>query len=177
MFWSFMAWAQQNPIITAGLITFAGVVVALCGNAGLAALDRRAKQRHERHVVTTALLAELQYLHREYSYREGRIAAAAGHFDVPLIEATDVYDRLLDRIGLLNLDQVGKVIHAYLGVKHLDPNLHRMEAESKARGAPDRGNPGPHHLRIDELNFALARTLYTERIGLFQTAIDALRKA
>src|SRR5262245_2137494 len=114
--------------IIAGAIAFVGVIVALVGNASLAWLDRWSKRRNESQVMRSALLAELVFLRDSYEYRAQLLARGPPYFDVPVHSATEVYDRLLDRIGLLTTEQSAKVVHAYLATKHLHMNLRRNEA-------------------------------------------------
>jgi hypothetical protein len=116
--------------------------------------------------MRTALLAELRFLVASYEYRASRMEAASGSFDVSVHTATEVYDRMLDKIGLLTVDQAHNVIHAYLGAKHLPFNL-RQQAR--------REGDNPDFVRVIRNDIGIAIKLHRERIDLFKNAIDALR--
>lgn len=158
--------------IIAGVIAFVGVIVALVGNASLAWLDRWSKRQHEANVMRSALLAELAFLRNSYEKRLQLLSRGPPYFDVPANTATEVYDRLLDRIGLLTMEQSGKVVHAYIAAKHLQVNLRRNEL---TRPPPtDLGDPGPGHIRVTGTNVIAARDLHSERLEIFKAAIASL---
>src|SRR5262245_51810199 len=101
-----------NPTVVAGKIAFVGVVVALCGNALLAWADRWAKRHHDRKVMRSSLSAELGFLLNELVGRSQMMRQSTAGFNVPVRISTQVYDNMLDKIGLLSVSQAGKVIHA-----------------------------------------------------------------
>lgn len=158
--------------IIAGAIAFIGVIAALVGNASLAWLDRWSKRRHEADVLRSALLAELMFLKDSYEYRAQFLASGPPYYDIPLHTTTEVYDRLLDRIGLLTIEQSAKVVHAYLAAKHLPINLRRNEAIRPPH--TDAGDPGADYIRVTGTNVIAARDLHTERVEIFEIAIASL---
>lgn len=171
-------WTQIMPSLVTGLLALVGVAAGIGGTAWVHARERTKKLNDERVAMRSALLAELTFLCKSYAYREAAIGSAGlldrPSFDVPLREATEVYDRLLDRIGLLTEDQGGKVVHAYLAAKHLLPNLRRLEAARDEEGQAHPGVPSEDYIRIRNSNFSEARALHCERVVLFDEAIKAL---
>lgn len=173
-----LAWMDSYPeiakyaAIIAGMIAFVGVIFALCGNALLQWLDRWARRRHDRQVVRAALVAELKFLVASYENREELMAKASDYFDVPTHTATEVYEKLLDKIGLLTVYQANKVLHAYLAAKHLPMNLLRNEKDNAVLLTMSQVHEG--YVRVSRINVPQARLLHLERIDLFKAAIVAL---
>jgi hypothetical protein len=160
-----------SPIIAAGKIAFLGVVVGLLGNVVVLRVDRWAKRSHERRVMRSALLAELSFLVKSYEVRAKMMEEAETPFDVPTHTATEVYDRLLDKIGLLTVDQAGKVIHAYLAAKQMPMNLRRMARNAEVT---DQLRDTEDFIRVARSDMAIGVRLHRERIVLFKDAIVAL---
>jgi hypothetical protein len=164
-----------SPIIAAGKIAFLGVVVGLLGNAGVQWLDRWAKRRHDRKVLCSALTAELSLLHDSYETRIEMMREKGG-FYVPTISATSVYEKMLDKIGLLTPKRGRKVIHAYLTDRHLIPRLRLQET----RGVPGTGvvasSPTADFIRVSPENMDRAIEAHRTRMVTMKAAIDALKE-
>lgn len=171
-----LAWIDAHPwigTIVAGTLALFGVILALCGNALLQWWDRRSKRRHDRDVIRSALLAELAHLHVSYEYRVGLMEKAKDSFDVPVHTATEVYDRVLDRVGLFTAQEASAVIHAYLAAKHLPMNLRRLSLLRDLVGG-DIGSDRDF-VRVTAHDMDQAIRLHRERIDLFKVAMIALR--
>jgi len=175
-----LAWLGSYPTlkdyagIFTGALALVGVIFALCGNALLQWWDRKSKRDHDREVIRSALVAELQFLVDSYDNRQQLIAETPDYFDVPVRAETEVYDKMLDKVGLLRVDQAKKVIHAYLAAKHLAMNLERNEDENPPLVKTWVGHP-EGYVRVSRENAQDAVDLHRERIGLFRAAITALQ--
>jgi hypothetical protein len=162
---------NNSQIMTAGLIAFAGVVLGLITNGLLQWGDRASRRRHERKAMRSALVAELSFLLQEYDVRVFRMSHATEGFNVPTITATQVFDSLLERIGLLTPEQGRIVIHAYLGAKHLLPNLRFKAFETAKFEEPIFTDD---YVRVAQFNVEWAMKRHEERIDLFKRAIRVL---
>jgi hypothetical protein len=170
------SWFDLHQIFIGSLIVFAGVIAGLIGNGLLQRWDRSSRRDHDREVMRSALLAELTHLLNSYEYRVGEMSKMKGSFDIPIATETEVYDKLLDQIGVLKPEQGSKVIHAYLAAKHLCIDVGWIvKAVREAFEAST--EPGPHEgmMRVPPWAITEALRLHRERIVLFKDAISALR--
>jgi hypothetical protein len=153
---------------------FAGVIVGLIGNGRLQRRDREARRWHDRKVMSSALITELSFLVKSYEDRVQRMENAQPYFDVPMVVETEVYDSLRDKIGLLEPEQGGKVIHAYLAAKHLIMDIRWLVTEvgELMEPAPDR-HEGMMRVPVWAMQDAVRQ--HRDRIVLFKEAIAALR--
>jgi hypothetical protein len=117
-------------------------------NAWLARRQHSRQVRHDRDALRTALRAELEIIRDAFRERIAAIdSASASHKSmlVPLDTMTDVYGRLMDRIGLLSEREVTAVMRAYILVRQMPERLqlimrqHASEIE-RARGFADIGS-------------------------------------
>jgi len=115
-----------------GLLGFAGVIYTIIMNA------RLTRQQHERELIQeqtalrTALIAELRALRKTYedriqSLREKDSGQSAL---IPEFVSKQVYDNLLDRIGLLTAEEIESVMDAYLLVAELPVRLRLFAKDS-----------------------------------------------
>jgi hypothetical protein len=107
---------KEYQTLIVGGFGFAGVITTLFVNAWL---DRRRHQRqilHESKTLRAALRSELGLLQEAFRDRLTMIAASKSGQSmlVPLDTLTDVYGRLIDRIGLLSEPEIPIVMRAYL---------------------------------------------------------------
>ena len=177
-----LSWVGQHQAIVAALIVFVGVVFGLIGNAGLQWWDRSSRRDHDRKVMSSALLAELtnhlklcqEMLDDMMKVQPG----TPGSFDMPEVIATEVYDTLLDKIGVLEPEQGSRVIQAYQAVKLLPKHV-RWGAKEIVRRAPAEPDPtsDPHEgmMRVPMEAMPYVVRSYQECIDLFKAAIAALR--
>jgi hypothetical protein len=178
------SWIDQHQTIVAGLIAFAGVTFGLGVNALLQWLDRRSKRIHDQQVMRSALLAEMTFLLRSLESRVQSMSVASGSFDIPMVTETEVYDRLLERIGVLEPEQGDGLIHAYLAAKHLSADVRWIvaaiapsadvpaEVLSKLRCEPD---PHEDQIRVPPWAIPEVVRVHWKRIDLLKAAITALK--
>jgi plasmid stability protein len=103
------------------LLGLGGVMLTLRVNARLDAQHQRRIADHERDILRQALLAELTML-------RDNVQA-----DVDL---TRMYDRVLDRLGLLTPDQARKVITAYSNAALLPSQVKMLKLSNAIKTSP-----------------------------------------
>jgi hypothetical protein len=94
-------------------------------------------------------------------------------FDVPVHVPTQVYDKMLDRIGLFSPKQANAVIHAYLAAKHLPMNLRRLALETAMLQAPKITDD---YIEVAKFNMDKAIKLHRDRLALVAEALKLLTK-
>jgi hypothetical protein len=175
------SWIGQHQAIVAAFIVFVGVIVGLVGNGLLQRWDRNSKRNHDREATRMALVAELGHLVHSYEHRVELMKQTTGHFSVPVHVPTEVYDAMLDKVGLLRLGQSTAVIHAYLAAKHLPMNLRRIEDELlnlrriDDHLPPEIGEPRGDYVRVSPSNMETAIRMHETRIELYKAAIAVLK--
>ncbi len=114
---------ERFQTLTAGLIGFSGVVLALLGNAWSVRRQHARQIDHERQVLRTALRSELGILRDAYSDRIDMIDQAqqgnSSEVLVPLNTMTDAYGQLLEKLGLLSEEEVQATMTAYALVRQM----------------------------------------------------------
>jgi hypothetical protein len=167
------SWFDLHQTFIGSLIVLLGVILGLCGNAVLQWWDRDSRRDHDRETTRKALRAELQHLVDSYQFRVDRMRKreAGGNFHVPVHVPTEVYDAMLDKVGLLTIEQSELVIKAYLGAKHLPLNLRRIERE---QGPQPHTEPLEDYVTVSSGNLPDSIKLHNDRIDMFTLAIAAL---
>ncbi|MCC6891075.1 MAG: hypothetical protein IT536_21315 [Hyphomicrobiales bacterium] len=124
--------AHQTLIV--GILGFIGVMATLAFNARLARKAEDRKIAHERRVLRVALVEEMKVQRDALLHAgEGAKVAKTGKEPkqdalTPLRRWTDVFERSIDRLGLLNPDEVAAVLDAYLPLKELTSKIRILES-------------------------------------------------
>lgn len=132
--WCFIK--QYQTLIVGGL-GFLGVMATIAMNAGLARRQHDRQIHHDARVLRTALRAELEIIRDAFRDRIAMIDEAQskqqnkGLF-VPLNTMTDVYMKVIDRIGLLSVPEVGAVLRAYILIRQMPERLRVLSAKEAA---------------------------------------------
>ena len=136
---------ERFQTLTAGIIGFSGIVFALLGNAWLARRQHARQIYHERQILLTALRSELGALRDAYSDRIDMIDRAQQDNStgvlVPLNTMTDIYDQLLDKIGLLSEEEVRPAMNAYNLARQMPERVQLLRRQ---------------HATVDELESGMA---------------------
>jgi hypothetical protein len=137
---------QYQTLIVGGL-GFLGVMATLAFNAWLARRQHFRQIRHDANALRVALRAELEILRDAFRDRIATIGEAQPSHKsilVPLDTMTDVYGRLIDRIGLLSGHEIRPVLRAYILVRQMPERLRLLAQQQgteieRARGFAEFG--------------------------------------
>ncbi|KPZ65998.1 hypothetical protein AN394_04184 [Pseudoalteromonas sp. P1-26] len=125
---------QKYQILIAGCLGFSGVVVTILANGFFSRQQHKRELKSKTDSVRVAILSELEI---NLSSFEARIEQLSKPINsdahIPKTLFTDVYDTLLDQVGLLNDNQVSTVIKAYLLIKEL-PYFFQLYADDSKEG-------------------------------------------
>ena len=120
-----------------GLLGFFGVIYTIRMNARLARDKSEHQLNHERAALRTALCAELTSIRTTYENRSQDCEDANGtSVYIPEYVPNQIYQKLLDRIGLLTLAEIESVIQAYLLVVELPERLRFLSEDFGITGEP-----------------------------------------
>jgi hypothetical protein len=152
--------------VLVGALGFVGVITTLAVNGVLARRQLRNQRDHDGRVLKTALRIELEALRDSYVSRIENIDKGESDFFVPATTATAVFDRLLDKIGLLSVEDGAAVLKAYALAKELPVRLRLLG--------------GVHEPEISKLgwipvlakNANVVRRMHVEFIKAFDEAIQ-----
>jgi hypothetical protein len=130
-----IAFLKSYQTLVVGLLGFLGVMATLAFNAWLARKSERRKIEHEANVLRRALVEEMKVQRdslinaAEGAKRGADENAAGARNDVltPLLRFADIFEKSIDKLGLLTSDEVGAVLDAYLSIKELTPKIRIME--------------------------------------------------
>ena len=160
----------QYQSIIVGLLGFGGVILTLLLNARLERKRRAASIAHDRLVIRTALVEELRTIARSF---QGRIEmlekAEVGNTEqmlVPMTTMVQVYDRLLDRLGLLSSTEVQNVMRAHLLLRELPEKLRLLNPQMPADSSG--------YFKLERRHFQSVKTLHVNYKGVIEEAIAAL---
>ncbi|MCA3940729.1 hypothetical protein JKP09_20815 [Vibrio vulnificus] len=112
--------------LVAGLIGFVGVILSLIANGYFARRQERERIAHNKLTILAALKAELRVnlgtfearaiqLERPFNYE--------GDGYLPLVVFNDVYQQLLNQLGLLDEEHAESIIKVYLAIEELPPTM------------------------------------------------------
>jgi len=160
----------QYQTLIVGLLGFTGVILTLLTNARLNRKQHARQIEHERTALKAALSTELSIIRDTFRDRLEMIGEPTGSQGmwVPLDTMTDVYGRVLDKIGLLSREQVNLVLRAYLLIRAVPERLRLME------GSPEI-EPGATYLHVGSKHVGDARRMHENFLGDIEKAIAALR--
>ena len=159
---------QQIQTFVVGIIGFGGVAWSISHSAKLSR-DQHARQvAHERETLRIALLAELT--RNKVTISENvetlKYEEDSARILVPITPITSVYEKLLDKIGVLSEEQARAVMDAYLLLQDAPRRL-KLIAES----VPDLGNMGGEHILASARS---VRKLHEAILVRLEPAITAL---
>ena len=120
--------------LVVGILGFCGVMVTLAFNAKLA---RRADERriaHEARVLRTALVEEMKVqrdalMHASNTSKKPDEPRNFGRQDAltPLRRWSDIFEKSIDKLGLLQPEEFAAVLDAYLPLKELTSKIWLLE--------------------------------------------------
>jgi plasmid stability protein len=122
------------------LLGLGGVMLTLRVNARLDAQHQRRIADHERDILRQALLAELTMLRdnvqADVDQLKPMIKKDGVTFYLNVMLLTRMYDRVLDRLGLLTPDQARKVITAYSNAALLPSQVKMLKLSNAIKTSP-----------------------------------------
>jgi len=174
MDWPTLLKDYQSGLV--GLLGFTGVIVTLIVNAKLARRQHERKLADERAILRGALLAELTILRNVYQDRIEKVADRPGPGSgiiVPVHVISEVYNRLMDKLGLLTSDEAGKVISAYLLARELPENVRLVKWSKQLPADQDT----EHFILVPPPAIETVLKMHRVQLGEIEKAIDALTNA
>jgi hypothetical protein len=127
--------------LVVGILGFVGVMATLAFNARLARRAEDRKITHEARALRTALVEERKVqrdalMHAADTSKQTDAPTKLGRNDAltPLHRWSDIFDKSIDKLGLLRSDEVATILDAYLPLKELTPKIRLLET----RVPPDR---------------------------------------
>ncbi|KPH92148.1 hypothetical protein AMS57_01050 [Pseudoalteromonas undina] len=125
---------QKYQILIAGCLGFVGVIVTILANGFFSRQQHKRELKSKENSVRVAIRSELEINLSSFEARIeqlGKPTNSDAH--IPNSFFTDVYDTLLNEIGLLNESEVASVINAYLLIKEL-PYYFQLYAHTSKEG-------------------------------------------
>ncbi len=178
-------WVNGHQNLTAGILAFAGVIIAsifgftgviltLRHNAQQARDQRQEERRHECRSLRVALIEELK-INRAAVINNtemtktgaGKLSEAGGYY-IPTDLMDDGYRAFIDRIGLLSQPEVRKVIFAYLSLRTYKAKLFLV-------GVPP--HTGDRHVQVPVENAPMLIGLLESLISPLDEAIEIMEQA
>lgn len=138
-FWNFIR-AYQTLVV--GLLGFAGIIVTLLVNAYLQRAQDRRRAKQEARGLRIALMEELRVQRMVLEEVAESLGTAEDNGDagvrfglVPLQRYSRVFDRSIDKLGLLTGRELAYVFAAYLPLSAMTWKLKAMESATQHRDA------------------------------------------
>lgn len=164
------SFVQANQVLSTGVLGFAGVILTLLTNARLQRKQHQRQVAHDANVLRAAIKAELTVNKLAY---EGRLEQFAdvnetNHVLIPNKVVDNVYQKLLDKIGLLTEAETQKIVEAYLSLSDL-PYRIRILA-----GTDSLGGMGDEYVRLDQTRIETAKKMHEAYLPRIIEAIKAI---
>lgn len=171
MFEAAIEYFQRFQTSLVGLIGFAGVMITIAMNGRLARQQHERQLTHERNALRTALCAELEAIRRIYLARSEieRDTKPRQSMLIPEYVVNHMYQRLLDRIGLLTTGEIETVMKAYLLVSELPARLRLLAGPT--------GDAGdyPGYIRIPSEHVQNAAKMHANFLPDVAAAVETLK--
>lgn len=153
-----------------GLLGFLGVMATLWWNARQARAAREETVRHERATLRTAMIEELRLVKGAFELRIEQTArdSRADFSYVPKRLPILIYDRLLDRIGILSSSEVAAIMHAYGIVQQLPDRLRLISKTPE---------DNPDFFEVESEQFEMLRGIHERYLQVVDEAIRKLEAA
>lgn len=106
---------KTYQILIAGIVGFTGVVCTMLANAYIQRTQHRRKVRHEKQALRSALKAELNANKEAYEHRIEQFNEPSGdnHALMQNKVQDNVYNTLLEKIGILEPNEIKRIVEAY----------------------------------------------------------------
>jgi hypothetical protein len=172
--WNFIR-AYQTLVV--GLLGFAGVILTLLVNAYLQRAQDRRRAKQEARGLRIALMEELRVQRmvleevvESLDTAENENGDAGGRFGlVPLERYSRVFDRSIDKLGLLTGRELAYVFAAYLPLSAMTWKLKAMEPATEHR------DPTGDIARITPQHFDAVKKMHRNSLLAIDAAMRELR--
>lgn len=162
---------DKYQTLVVGLLGFLGVICTIRMNARLARDQRERQLNHERAALRTALCAELVIIRDIFEDRSQMCKEddSGNSALIPEYVPNQVYHHLLDRIGLLTIEEIEPVMQAYLLVAELPVRLRLISMDSGDPREPT------GYLRIGADFVEAAGSIHRSFLSRIDSALEVLR--
>lgn len=112
---------KTYQILITGLFGFAGVVCTMLANAHMQRAQHKRTVQHEKQALRSALKAELNAIKEAYEHRIEQFKEPSGdnHALMQNTVQDNVYNTLLEKIGILEPDEIRRVVEAYQIIREI----------------------------------------------------------
>jgi hypothetical protein len=127
------AFLRTYQTLIVGVLGFSGVILTLAINAWLARCADRRKIAHEANVLRTAIIEEMKIQRsalvnsEETLKQQVDLKKTSPTVLIPLQRFTEIFDKSIDKLGLLTSDEVAAILDAYLTLRQLTPKMRILE--------------------------------------------------
>lgn len=169
-----------------GVLGFLGVMATLAFNAWLARNAEKRKIAHEARVLRTALVEEMKVqrdalMHAAETSERAEQPTDTGRYDAltPLRRWSDIFDKSIDKLGLLQPDEVAAVLDAYLPLRELTPKIRLLESRIPLdrRRVEYSEAPPPDYALVAHNDVKVLGEVHAIYIPAFDKAIKKLRSS
>ncbi len=123
--------AKDFQTLIVGVLGFSGVIFTLRVNSRLSRDQHERNITHEREVLKAALRAELELIH--HAFTDKSISLEGDHENIgaffPEETHTKIYNKCIEKLGLLSPEQVSAVIEAYTVIDEVPTRLRLLTSE------------------------------------------------
>ncbi|WP_296591610.1 hypothetical protein [Methylophaga sp.] len=142
---------KTYQILIAGIVGFTGVVVTMLANGYLQRAQHNRAIEHDKQALRSALKAELNANKQAYEHRIEQFSEPSSDKDALMQNNVQdqVYNTLLDKIGILEPGEIKKIIEAYQLINEV-PYRTRILVGTDAIGGFENEyiRLKPHHIDI-----------------------------
>lgn len=157
--------------IIVGVIGFSGIIVTLRMNSRLSRDQHERSIKHDREVLKTALCAELDINRKSFSDKSLSTEEEHEESDAfyPIEMNTMVYQKLIEKLGLLSTEEVSAVINAYTLINEAPTRLRLLSSGHD----PSYDKPG--YIFIKASHSKTAAGIYNSFLPSIDAALEKLR--
>lgn len=155
-----------------GLLGFTGVIITMLANAKMQRDQYERKVKHETNSLRAAIKSELNANKKAYELRIEQFGEDSDHNQalVPSKLIDNVYEELLNQIGLLTEEEIEKIIEVYLLMAELPYRLRILV------GTDSVGGINNEFIRVNESQQTIVANIHESILPVIIHTISTIEK-
>jgi hypothetical protein len=167
-----LCYLKTYQILIAGLVGFSGVVLTMLTNAYLQRVQHARAIKHEKQALRSALKAELTSNKEAYENRISQFSESTEYKDALIQNRVqdNVYSTLLEKIGILEPDEINSIITAYQLIREIPYRIRLLTGTDAVGGFEN------EYIRLKPEHLERVKTIHETLLPQVLAAIETINE-
>lgn len=163
---------KTYQILIAGIIGFAGVACTIWWNSRTQRIQYERAIQHDRQALRSALKAELTANKDAFEHRIDQLKepSSDNHALMPNKARDHVYDTLLEKIGILEPNEIERIIEAYHTIREIPYRIRILAGTGAIGGFQD------EYIRLRPEHIEIAQKIHGALLPKVLAAIESINQ-